>query len=213
MFYKLRRKLASHLCPFPGPTLRTANLPLPTVDKVLDVRATLVFTRLQRFYQTFNIIATLLGGPALAILTFDEFHHSQQSAMTHAAAGLLTSAALSAVVAVMVATMLLFRFEGHEKPTRQDLLIAWVPLVLLDLVIVEVLFGLMFRYIDTYICQCPAHEQLCSRLVRNEPDSKASVDTTMKSVLSLCGTHALPALDFCSAIQNSAQFRRYTQRP
>ena len=59
---------------------------------------------------------------------------------------------LSAVVAVMVATMLLFRFERHKKPARKDLRNVWAPLVLVDLVIVEFLFGLVFWYAAR--CSC-----------------------------------------------------------
>jgi len=97
------------------------------VEKVLDLRARLVFRRLQRFYQTFNFIATLFGGLSLAVLTFNEFHPSA-SPFTQAAEKLLCSSALTAVVAVTIATMLLFRFDGHEKPTRKNLAIAWLPL-------------------------------------------------------------------------------------
>ncbi|KAK8109610.1 hypothetical protein PG999_007747 [Apiospora kogelbergensis] len=121
------------------------------VHKVLDHRATLVFHRLQRFYQIFNVIATLLGGLALAVLTFDEYHDEQKrSLLVDASAGLMTSSAITAVVAVMSATMLLFKFEGHERPTRMELAISWVPLVLVDVVIVEFLVGLVLWYAAQY---------------------------------------------------------------
>jgi uncharacterized sodium:solute symporter family permease YidK len=118
----------------------------PTVNKVLDIRATIVFERVHRFYQTFNIIATLLGSLALAVLTFDDFNATNGNQLMEASAGLLTSAAVTAVVAVMIATMLLFKFEGHQHPTRKELGIAWIPLVLVDLVIVEFLFGIVLWY-------------------------------------------------------------------
>jgi hypothetical protein len=115
------------------------------------VRATLVFNRLQRFYQTFNIIATLLGSLSLAVLSFDEFHGSDgSSSLINASAGLLTSSAITAVVAVMLATMLLFKFEGCEKPRRKDLAIAWIPLILVDFVIVEFLIGVVLWYAAKY---------------------------------------------------------------
>ncbi|KAJ9614037.1 hypothetical protein H2200_002173 [Cladophialophora chaetospira] len=120
------------------------------VDKVLDVRATLVFHRLQRFYHTFNIVSTLLGGLALAVLTFDEFRSTDVHGLLDASAGLLTSSTLTAVIAVTIATMLLFKFEGHERPTRKELLIAWIPLVLLDVVIVEFLLAVVFWYAAKY---------------------------------------------------------------
>lgn len=46
----------------------------------------------------------------------------------------------------MAATMLLFKFEGRDSATRKDLAIAWSPLVLLDVAIVEYLFGLVLWY-------------------------------------------------------------------
>jgi hypothetical protein len=127
-------------------SLPTMSNSLPKGNKVLDIRATLVFERVHRFYQTFNIIATLLGSLALAVLTFDDFHIQHGQPLMEASAGLLTSSALTAVVAVMIATMLLFKFEGHEHPTRRELAIAWIPLVLVDLVIVEFLFGITLWY-------------------------------------------------------------------
>jgi hypothetical protein len=90
-------------------------------------------------------VSALVGGLSLAVLTFDEFHPTQSS-LARAAEGSLCSSALTAVIAVMVSTMLLFRFEGCEMATRKDLAIAWTPLVLLDLSIIEFLLGLMFWY-------------------------------------------------------------------
>ena len=118
---------------------------------MLGVRATLVFNRLQRFYQTFNIIATLLGSLSLAVLSFSEFQDSDGSnSLINASAGLLTSSAITAVVAVMIATMLLFKFEGYERPRRKDLAIAWIPLILVDFVIVEFLIGVVLWYAAKY---------------------------------------------------------------
>lgn len=42
--------------------------------------------------------------------------------------------------------MLMFGFEGHETATRKELGIAWLPLIFLDLAIVEFLIGLMVWY-------------------------------------------------------------------
>lgn len=122
---------------------------------MLGVRATLVFNRLQRFYQTFNIIATLLGSLSLAVLSFSEFQDSDGSnSLINASAGLLTSSAITAVVAVMIATMLLFKFEGYERPRRKDLAIAWIPLILVDFVIVEFLVAVVFWYAAKYATWC-----------------------------------------------------------
>ncbi|KAK8087779.1 hypothetical protein PG997_002740 [Apiospora hydei] len=100
-----------------------------------------------RFYQIFNIIATLLGGLSLAVLKFDEFHSEQEySHLVDASAGLMTNSAITAVVAVMTATMLLFKFEGHVDPTWMDLAISWVPLILVDIAILEFLVGMVLWY-------------------------------------------------------------------
>jgi len=115
------------------------------VNKHIDTRALLVFQRLQRFYNTFNVLAALISGLSLATLTFNEFHPCKTS-MSRSAEAFLCTSAMTAVVAAMLATMLLFRFEGHETPTRKELAIAWSPLVLLDWAIVEFLVGLMLWY-------------------------------------------------------------------
>ncbi|KAF5020683.1 hypothetical protein F66182_7281 [Fusarium sp. NRRL 66182] len=46
--------------------------------------------------------------------------------------------------------MLLFRFEGQQNPTRNDLAVAWIPPILLDMAIVEFLIGLVLWYANTY---------------------------------------------------------------
>ena len=46
----------------------------------------------------------------------------------------------------MLATMLLFRFEGHDTATRKELALVWIPLVLLDWAIVAFVVGLLLWY-------------------------------------------------------------------
>jgi hypothetical protein len=115
------------------------------VTKILDIRAFLVFQRLCRFYKTLNVVASLVAGLSLAIMTFTEFHPTQSS-LARAAEGFLCSSAITGVISVMTSTMLLFRFEGQEQATRKDLALAWSPLVMLDVAIVEYLFGLLLWY-------------------------------------------------------------------
>lgn len=121
------------------------TLPCNQVSKSVDHRAYIVFQRLQRFYTTLNIVSALHAGLALAVLTFDEFHPAQ-TAPARAAEGLLVSSALSSVISIVLAIMLMFQFEGREKATRRDLAMAWVPLVVVDLAIVEFLLGLVLWY-------------------------------------------------------------------
>lgn len=112
--------------------------------KILDTRAFLVFQRIQRFYSTFTVLSALVSGLAVGVLTFPEFHPS--SARIRVAEGLLCSSAITAVLAAVFATMLLFAFEGVERATRTHLAIAWSPLVFLDLSVVEFLGGLVCWY-------------------------------------------------------------------
>ncbi|KAE9978334.1 hypothetical protein EG328_001508 [Venturia inaequalis] len=115
------------------------------LTKNLDIRAFLVFQRLCRFYKTLNVVAALVAGLSLAILTFNEFHPTESS-LVRAAEGFLCSSAITAVISAMTSTMLLFRFEGQEHATRKDLALAWSPLFMLDLAIVEYLLGLLLWY-------------------------------------------------------------------
>lgn len=105
----------------------------------------MVFFRLQRFYKTFNVLSALISGLSLTVLTFAEFHPTT-SGRSQAAEGFLVSSASTSVISVMLATMLLFRFEGHETVTRKDLALAWAPLVALDWSIVAFLVGLLLWY-------------------------------------------------------------------
>lgn len=117
----------------------------PDWNKALDRRAFLVFQRVHRFYKTFVVLSALISGLAVAALTFDEFHGTS-SGLIHASEGFLCSSAITAVVAAVVATMLLFQFEGVESVRRKDLAVAWSPLILLDLSIVEFLVGMVCWY-------------------------------------------------------------------
>ncbi|KAK1953630.1 hypothetical protein LY78DRAFT_708263 [Colletotrichum sublineola] len=113
-------------------------------NKQLDIRAFLVFQRLLRFYNTFVVLAALVSGLAVAALTLPDFHPS--SGISLVAEGFLCSSAISAVLSAVMATMLLFAFEGIERASRVDLAVAWSPLVLLDISIVEFLLGMICWY-------------------------------------------------------------------
>jgi hypothetical protein len=86
--------------------------------KQLDIRAFLVFQRIQRFYSTFVVLAALISGLAVAALTFSEFHPTS-SELIKTSEGFLCSSAITAVISAVVATMLLFQFEGLEKPPEE----------------------------------------------------------------------------------------------
>ena len=105
----------------------------------------MVFFRLLRFYKTFNIVSALVSGLALATLTFSEFHPTISS-QYRAAEGFLVSSASTSVISIMLGTMLLFWYEGHESATRTDLTLAWAPLVALDWAIFSFVTGLLLWY-------------------------------------------------------------------
>ena len=113
-------------------------------SKYLDLRAFLVFQRIQRFYSTFVILAALISGLAIGAMTFEEFHPS--SGLIAVSEGLLCSSALTGILSAVMAAMLVFSFEGLERATRRDLAVAWMPLVLLDLSILEFLGGMVCWY-------------------------------------------------------------------
>lgn len=113
-------------------------------SKHLDVRAFLVFQRMQRFYNTFVILAALVSGLAIAALTFPEFRPS--TGLSQVGEGFLCSSAITAVLAAVMASMLLFQFEGLERATRLDLAVSWMPLAFLDLSIIEFLIGVVCWY-------------------------------------------------------------------
>ena len=110
-----------------------------------------VFNRIIRHYDNYILLAALIAGLSVGALQFSEFHPAATSA-TQAAEGFLTSAACSAVFAVMLAVMLSFHFEGHDSLTRLDYRLAWTPLILLDWSIVAVLIGLLCRYWERSKC-------------------------------------------------------------
>ena len=48
----------------------------------------------------------------------------------------------------MLGTMLLFGFEGYETVTRRDFVLAWTPLITLDLSIFAFVAGLLLWYAE-----------------------------------------------------------------
>lgn len=117
----------------------------PQWNKQLGPGPTLVFIRMQSFYNTFTVLAALISGLAVGALTFDEFHPTT-SGLVRASEGFLCSAAITAVISAVVATELMFQYEGVHKVTRKDLVIAWTPLAFLDISIVEFLIGIACWY-------------------------------------------------------------------
>lgn len=92
------------------------------------------------------MISALTAGASVGVLSFSEFHPSTSS-LARLAEGFLVSSAATAVIAIMLATMFLFRFEDQTYASnRLELALAWIPLLLLDWSIVAFLCGLVAWY-------------------------------------------------------------------
>ncbi|KAJ4176719.1 hypothetical protein NW767_015351 [Fusarium falciforme] len=61
---------------------------------------------------------------------------------------LLISATITSVTAITSATMLQFAFEGCKQPSCMGRILAWAPLVMLDLVIIKFSAGIILWYTD-----------------------------------------------------------------
>lgn len=107
-----------------------------------------MFKRLGRFNQTFIILAALVSGLDVAALSYPEFRSpsAEDAGLNQVAEGFLCSSAITAVISALTAGMLLFQFEGLEKPDRLDLAVAWIPLILMDVAVVEFLVGITCWY-------------------------------------------------------------------
>lgn len=116
----------------------------PWGNKHLQTRGSIVFQSIIRFYSTFATLSALVGALSIGALTFPDFHPS--SGLIRIGEGLLCSSAVTAVLAAVMATMLMFTFEGFEGATRADLVVAWSPLVMLDVSILEFLVGVTCWY-------------------------------------------------------------------
>lgn len=53
---------------------------------------------------------------------------------------------MTSVISIMLSTMLLFKFDGCDTATKREFLVAWTPLIFLDLAAMEFLFGLALWY-------------------------------------------------------------------
>jgi hypothetical protein len=106
-----------------------------------------------KFTDQVQIIALLNGFisvPGATALSMEEFHPTSSS-LASTSEGLLCSSIITAVMSAVICIMLLFRFEGAEKATQGELLLAWVPLVLLDISVIDFLVGLVCWYLNRHV--------------------------------------------------------------
>ena len=93
------------------------------------------------------MISAFISGASLIMLTFNEFHPAISTQLLFAGS-LLVISILTSVISVIVSTILLFGFEGHESATWNDIALAWAPLVTLDCSIFAFLGGLLLWCTD-----------------------------------------------------------------
>lgn len=116
-------------------------------DQEVDAGSFLVFQRVRNFYKLFAFAGSLVGAVSVTALSLPEFHPAI-STLASVSEGLLCSSTITGTVSAVTAVMLLFRFEGVEEASRGDSLVAWLPLVLLDLSVLEFLVAMVCWYWD-----------------------------------------------------------------
>jgi hypothetical protein len=103
------------------------------------------YKRLRRSHHTINVMAMFLGCASLFVMSFGDYRPEASPGLLAVSAGLLTSAAITAVAALQITAMLLVHFEDCDDPGRYECAAAWLPVVLIDIVIIEFLVGLVVR--------------------------------------------------------------------
>lgn len=83
-------------------------------------------------------------------MIFGGFQDYEKTITIQIAAALLASSVVNSVIAITLAKMLLFRFDGHQQSTERGSTIIWLPTILLDMSIIEVLAGLVFWIVESY---------------------------------------------------------------
>ncbi|KAJ4178778.1 hypothetical protein NW759_017334, partial [Fusarium solani] len=120
-------------------------------DKPSSSHSTIVFHRLLQYYDDFNTFSALLGVMSMIAMVFGVLQAEDAGVRSQIAGRLLISATITSVTAITSATMLQFAFEGCKQPSCMGRILAWTPLVMLDLVIIEFSAGIILWYTD----KCP----------------------------------------------------------
>jgi hypothetical protein len=127
---------------------------MPTIDDELGVvspHSTFIVRLVVRFYNSFLLFAAWLAILSLAVTIFGLSQPDSLSGLEFTAAALLTSTAIIAVAAVAITTMLQFTLRSIKgQYERLDLIMSWVPLFLLDVVILEAMAGLLLWYTNNF---------------------------------------------------------------
>ncbi|KAH7203162.1 uncharacterized protein BKA55DRAFT_531099 [Fusarium redolens] len=127
---------------------------MPTIDDELGVvspRSAFIVRLVVRFYNGFLLFVAWLAILSLGMTTFGLSQPDSLSGLEFTAAALLTSTAITAIVAVAITTMLQFTLRSIKgQYERLDLIMSWVPLFLLDVVILEAMAGLLLWYTNNF---------------------------------------------------------------
>jgi hypothetical protein len=122
---------------------------MPTWDDESECRSTFTNGLVVRSYNDFLLLAALLVVSSLVLTIFGLSQADGLRGLASTSAALLTSAAITAIIAV-VATIVLeltFRSVGAQYE-RLDLIMSWVPSFLLNVVTLEAMAGLLLWYTD-----------------------------------------------------------------
>lgn len=122
-------------------------MPFTLWDQEVDAGSFFIFQRVRSFYRLFAFAGSLVAAVSVTALSLPEFHPAT-STLASVSEGLLCSSTITSTISAVTAVMLLFRFEGVEQATRGDSLVAWLPLVFLDVSVLEFLVAMVCWYWD-----------------------------------------------------------------
>lgn len=127
---------------------------MPTIDEELGVvspRSVFIVRLVVRFYNGLLLFVAWLAILSLGMTIFGLSQPDSLSGLEFTAAALLTSTAITAVAAVAITTMLQFNFRSIKgQYERLDLIMSWVPLFLLDVVILQAMAGLLLWHTNNF---------------------------------------------------------------
>ncbi|KAM5528943.1 hypothetical protein FOXYSP1_16787 [Fusarium oxysporum f. sp. phaseoli] len=127
---------------------------MPTIDEELGVvspRSVFIVRLVVRFYNGLLLFVAWLAILSLGMTIFGLSQPDSLSGLEYTAAALLTSTAITAVAAVAITTMLQINFRSIKgQYERLDLIVSWVPLFLLDVVILQAMAGLLLWHTNNF---------------------------------------------------------------
>ncbi|KAK2035816.1 hypothetical protein LZ31DRAFT_537143 [Colletotrichum somersetense] len=107
-----------------------------------------IFDRLRNSYANLNILSATLGSGALLLLIHDSRGAGHSSGPL--AACLLAGSVMTASFTITVTTMLSFQLQDAQEATSKEHAIAWVPIALVDVALIEFIIGLILWFIPRH---------------------------------------------------------------